>query len=268
VGVSIIFAKNRNLQHPRFLDQHGGGVSLTPPHEAVRTGSGRCERTPWEQIAKITEQATQMGGTKALLQRDAYEQTANDTSLEPIVDGRLGFLFENCGHAVYTLVGACAFDRSSFSWYPPSPYCETPMLAAGPAQAQLTITRTTINVVAKGIGAAPGAIVYQDMDAVGMVFDRYSDHWEEAGQDAMTGGQSRLIRGPAPPSPAPYLNRLGCTLVPPGTKMTLSRGSIVPVVAATMGDGKTVHGVTLGDMFWESEEDRAAEWKEKAARQH
>jgi hypothetical protein len=41
----------------------------------MRTGSRRCERTPWERIAKmidkITEQVRQMGGTKALLQRDA-----------------------------------------------------------------------------------------------------------------------------------------------------------------------------------------------------
>ena len=48
--------------------------------EAVRSGTGRYLRTPWERIAKmidkITEQVRQMGGTKALLQRDAIARMA------------------------------------------------------------------------------------------------------------------------------------------------------------------------------------------------
>ena len=91
--------KDRNLQHPRFLDQHCGDVSLPPPQEAVCSGTGRYGSTRQDRMAKtihkITEQFRQMGGAKALLQWAAQEQIANHTSLEPIVDSRLRILFEN-----------------------------------------------------------------------------------------------------------------------------------------------------------------------------
>jgi hypothetical protein len=54
-----------------------------------------------------------MGGAGFLLQRAIHEQILNVDSLEPIVDYRLRFLFEDRGHAVYSLVRTCSFYRSS-----------------------------------------------------------------------------------------------------------------------------------------------------------
>jgi hypothetical protein len=48
-----------------------------------------------------------------------------------------------------------------------------------PAKAQLTITPSTINVVAKGVGVVPGAIVCADLDAVDLVYGWYSDNWTD-----------------------------------------------------------------------------------------
>jgi hypothetical protein len=48
-----------------------------------------------------------------------------------------------------------------------------------PAKAQLTITPSTINVVAKGVGVVPGAIVCADLDAVDPVYGWYSDNWTD-----------------------------------------------------------------------------------------
>lgn len=104
-----------------------------------------------------------------------------------------------------------------------------------------------IVVTARAIGAAPGAIVCRDMDTVEVMFHQYSAHWEDSMQDRVTGGQSRLIRGPA--AQTPTLSRFGCYLAKPGTPMQLDQRYIVPVVSFRLPSGKTVRGVTMEDMF-------------------
>jgi hypothetical protein len=104
-----------------------------------------------------------------------------------------------------------------------------------------------IEVVAQGVSVVPGAIVCPDFRAVQLVFQLYGTNWEEETQDALTHGQSRLIRGA--PSPKPNLELYGCTLIPPGTPMTTERGNGIPVVTAPLPDGRTIKGVTLPAMI-------------------
>jgi TPR repeat protein len=104
-----------------------------------------------------------------------------------------------------------------------------------------------VAVTARGVSVVPGAIVCPSYEAVSMMFDLYAAHWEDTTQDAMTNGQSRLIRGE--PAPAPDLKSRGCTLLPSGTPMMLERGSVVPVVTAKLANGKTIRGVTLPAMI-------------------
>jgi len=79
------------------------------------------------------------------------------------------------------------------------------------------------------------------------MFDLYVSHWEDVTQNAMTNGQSRLIRGQG--APAPDLKSYGCALVPPGTPMTLDTRNVVPVVTAKLPNGTTIKGVTFEAMF-------------------
>ena len=104
-----------------------------------------------------------------------------------------------------------------------------------------------VAVTARGVSVVPGAIVCPSHDAVSLMFDLYVSHWEDATQDAMTKGQSRLIRGQ--PTPAPNLKAHGCVLLPPGTPMTLDSRNVVPVVTAKLPNGTTIKGVTLPAMI-------------------
>jgi len=104
-----------------------------------------------------------------------------------------------------------------------------------------------VTVTARGVSIVPGAIVCASYDVVSRVFHLYTAHWEDATQDAMTNGQSSLIRGKG--APAPDLKSYGCALVPPGTHMTLDSKSIVPVVTAKLPNGTTIKGVTLPEMI-------------------
>ena len=105
----------------------------------------------------------------------------------------------------------------------------------------------TIAVTARGVSVVPGAIICPNHDTVSLMFDLYVAHWTDTQQDALTHGQSRLLRGD--PTPAPDLKFYGCALLPPGTRMTLERGNIVPVVTATLPDGTSIRGVTLAAMI-------------------
>ena len=106
-------------------------------------------------------------------------------------------------------------------------------------------------VVAKELSVVPGALVCPNFQAVQSVFQMYTDSWEEKMQDAVTRGQSQLVRGRA--VDAPDLNRYGCVLLPAGTPMKLEPGKLVPVVQAKMS-GTWIRGVTLGGMFISQEE--------------
>lgn len=108
-----------------------------------------------------------------------------------------------------------------------------------------------VAVTAQGVSIVPGAIVCPSHAAVSIIFDRYISHWEGATQDALTNGQSRLIRGTS--APAPNLKSLGCALIPPGTPMTLNTRNVVPIVTAKLPNGTTIRGVTLPAMFRENQ---------------
>jgi hypothetical protein len=107
------------------------------------------------------------------------------------------------------------------------------------------------NAVAKSLSAAPGAIVCSDFASVGLVFDLYNAHWEDSMLDAMTKGQSRVLRGQSAPAPDPTL--YGCSLLKPGTPVEVRSGegllTGIPMVTAKLPDGEMIHGVTLPAML-------------------
>ena len=98
----------------------------------------------------------------------------------------------------------------------------------------------------------PGAIVCPDYNTVRSMFDRYVAHWTDLQQDALTNGQTRLLRGQ--PTSAPDLGVYGCAVVSPGTPMILEDGNVIPVVMAKLADGTTIRGVTLPAMIGEAAE--------------
>lgn len=100
----------------------------------------------------------------------------------------------------------------------------------------------TKQVVAKAIPMVPGAVICPNYRAVNLMIDWYIAHWHDSFQDAVTKGQSQLLRGES--TSKPQLTRYGCALAPAGTPMTLEIGNVVPVVTATLPDGSTVRGVT------------------------
>jgi|SRR5208283_701408 len=107
------------------------------------------------------------------------------------------------------------------------------------------------NAVAKSLNAAPGAIVCQDLETVGILFRLYSEHWEEAAQDRLTQGSSRQLRGEPAPAPDPSL--YNCHLLAPGTPVRVENADAFttgfPAVTAQLPDGAVIHGVTLPSML-------------------
>jgi hypothetical protein len=93
-----------------------------------------------------------------------------------------------------------------------------------------------------------GAIICSNYDTVQMLFDLYTESWNEHRLRAMLNRQEQheyqLRHGPLAPPPDPQA--YGCTLVPPGTRMTLETGHEYPiaVVTAMMKNGQMIHGVT------------------------
>lgn len=107
-----------------------------------------------------------------------------------------------------------------------------------------------MKVVARAIPAVPGAIICPDYETVEMMIEWYRAHWEDNFEDAITNGQSRLRRGA--PTSKPPLAQYGCSLAPAGIPMTLELGPPlppVPVVRATLPDGRKVRGVTDPGLF-------------------
>jgi hypothetical protein len=104
-----------------------------------------------------------------------------------------------------------------------------------------------VAVIARGVSVVPGAIVCPSYAVVSQMFHLYTSAWEDAAQDAVTNGQSRLLRGQS--KPTPNLRAYGCALIPPGTPMTLDTGNVVPVVTAKLKNGTIIKGVTLPAMI-------------------
>jgi len=102
--------------------------------------------------------------------------------------------------------------------------------------------KQTKQVYARAIPTVPGAVICRDHRTVELMIDWYRSHFEDKLQDALTKGQSRLIRGE--PTSKPPLESYGCALAPAGTPLKLEIGNVVPVVTATLPDGSTVRGVT------------------------
>jgi hypothetical protein len=102
-------------------------------------------------------------------------------------------------------------------------------------------------VSARALGVVPGALVCPDHSTLTIVFRLYAIRWEQTMQDKLTKGESRLLRGPA--TPLPDVETFGCTLIPPGTPMTLERKTPVPVVVVKTASGEAARGVTLPGMI-------------------
>ena len=113
----------------------------------------------------------------------------------------------------------------------------------GHEQTRLPQPPSGLTVMARGLSVVPGALICSDSNTVSIVFNLYTTHWEQTMQDKLTNGDSRLLRGPA--APLPDLQAFGCTLIPPGTPMTLERKTPVPVVVVKTMSGETARGVTL-----------------------
>jgi hypothetical protein len=81
-------------------------------------------------------------------------------------------------------------------------------------------------VIAKGRGPVPGAIVCPDFRALQAGFRSFSSPW------------------------GPEAERFGCTVIKPGTIMTLEGTDPggAPMVSALLPDGRTVRGITLNGM--------------------
>lgn len=98
-------------------------------------------------------------------------------------------------------------------------------------------------LIARSTGVVPGTIVCPDLQTVAVMFRLSAGHWEEKSQDAVTRGQSELLRGKA--VPAPDLASFGCALIAPGTAMTLEAEKPVPIVSVRLPDGTIFRGVTF-----------------------
>jgi len=125
----------------------------------------------------------------------------------------------------------------------PADYVPVDLVFTGYARGESKPLRA---VVARGLTAAPGAIICSNMNATSLLFDAYAESWSEQMQERLTNGQSRLINGK--PMEAPNPTAYGCELIKPGTAMQMEQGNLVPVVIAKLADGTQIRGVTLGDM--------------------
>ena len=106
------------------------------------------------------------------------------------------------------------------------------------------------NAVARPIMAVPGALVCSNVADIQAMSDLYNEHWGETQQDAMSHGQSVLLRGQAAPAPDPKV--FGCTLLPPGTPVQAENGGLgdaIPKVTAKLPDGTIVRGLTFSNML-------------------
>lgn len=120
------------------------------------------------------------------------------------------------------------------------------LLLAVTAPSQQPKQRASVPVKARGVGVVPGAIVCPDHQTVSFMFRWYGRYWEDAQQDALTHGQSRLQREP---TAKPDFERYKCALIAPDTPMMLEVGNVVPVVTAKLPEGRSIRGVTLTGMF-------------------
>jgi len=108
--------------------------------------------------------------------------------------------------------------------------------------------RTGIRGVLHGVSVVPGAIVCPDFPTVQLMFNWYTTHWSDVQADQLSHGLSSQVNGP--PVSEPPLETYGCTLVPNGTAVTMTRaeGQAFPTMTGQLPSGGTFEGVTLPDM--------------------
>jgi len=126
----------------------------------------------------------------------------------------------------------------------------------------------TVPVIARGVSVVPGAIVCPNLASVQLMFSLYTESVTEDMQDAMSRGQSRLLRGE--PMPKPDFKVYGCALLPSGTPMRLDKNNSNggwSVVSAKLTNGKTIRGVTLESMIVGTELQKWREQGENAREQ-
>jgi hypothetical protein len=92
----------------------------------------------------------------------------------------------------------------------------------------------------------PGALVCPNYETTTLVSDIYQHSLEERLQDAVTGGQSKDVRGESQSAPDP--KDYDCILVKPGTRMLLEDGKIVSVVYVQTSKG-WIRGITIDAMM-------------------
>lgn len=102
-------------------------------------------------------------------------------------------------------------------------------------------------MIATALNAAPGAIVCPDFQSVEILFDVYSESWEERASNAFTHGAYQKINGE--PLPAPDPAAYSCLVLKPGTRVMLSTGAGAPDIVATLPAGNRIRGVTLPAML-------------------
>ena len=111
----------------------------------------------------------------------------------------------------------------------------------------LASAQKPITVTAKGVGPAPGAILCRNLATVSEMVDLYAESMEERMQAAVTGGASTRANGS--PLATPELQRYGCVLAAPGTKMQLESEGVGSVVSFKTPKGRIVRGVTQSNMY-------------------
>jgi hypothetical protein len=104
-----------------------------------------------------------------------------------------------------------------------------------------------IELIATGVGPAPGAIVCRNLATVSEMVDLYAENMEERLQALYTQGASSRVNGA--PLPPPNLARYGCALAKPGTRMRLESAGIAPIVSFKTTNGRIVRGVTQSNMY-------------------
>ena len=88
------------------------------------------------------------------------------------------------------------------------------------------------------------AIVCQNLEAIQTLMSLYAAHWEETTQDRLTGGVSKLMRGPAIGAPDPKF--WDCEVIPDGAEMFVS---VIGPISRVSVRKPAIFGVTLQSMY-------------------
>lgn len=102
---------------------------------------------------------------------------------------------------------------------------------------------------ARGIDLVDGAIVCSSYDLAEFMYGQINTarHARRSLPPELR-RQAALVNG-YDNGAEPRLSDYGCVMVPTGTKLSLQKGNIVPIVSGTLPDGRKFTGVTLPPMI-------------------